>query len=76
MAGCGGGATVLCERTPFCCGRWAGARMGGLISIGGTLSTAGKGAQGDFAGVGAAGFETSVGFSEGVFRTKGLPGFG
>ena len=38
---------------------------GVLIAMGGTLSTAGKGAQGDFTGVGAAGLDTNVGFSDG-----------
>ena len=46
-----------------------------MISTGGTFSTGGKGAHGDLVGVGAEGFATSVGFSEGVFRTS-PPDFG
>ena len=38
-----------------------------------TLSTRGKGAHGDLIGVDYEGFTTSVGFSEGDFRTSPLP---
>ena len=41
-----------------------------LTAIGGTLSTGGNCAQGDLTGVGAEGFETRDGFSDGVLRTS------
>ena len=74
MAGCGGGIDCGGGTTPFCCDRGVGAGAGGFISIGGTLSIAGRGAQGDLAGVDVVGLETSVGFSVGVFKTRGVPG--
>lgn len=44
------------------------------MGTGGTLSTAGTGAQGDFTAAGAAGFATNVGLSEAVFRDSPLFG--
>lgn len=74
-AGGAGGAIELAPYAPFCWGRELGAWTGGLISIGATLSTGGKDAQGDLTGAVVAGFDTNVGFSDGVFKTR-PPGFG
>ena len=40
------------------------------MGIGDIFSTGGRGAQGDLAGAGAEGLATSVGFSDGAFRTS------
>lgn len=68
--GGGGGGISLLPRESFCGGRDVEGRLGGLISTGGTFSTGGNDAQGDLTGAGAAGFATSVGLSDGVFKTS------
>lgn len=74
IAGSAGGDMRSVRCCSACEGRCCSASAGGFIGTGGTLSTAGIDAQGDFTGAGAAGFATKVGFSVGVFKTS--PPFG